>query len=251
MANVIRALLGPRRVREISQTYNSLRRLAFPKPEPEQSFLARYIRPGDVVFEVGANYGQYLCALSELVGPLGKVFAFEPAEITFSCLARIAALKKLPNASLHKLAFSDAVGTATLFTPIKQKGTFSIATASLERDPALRAAAEEVELDTIDRFVTAHGLTQLNFLRCDVEGGELKVLRGASGTTARFRPLMLVEVHPHLLSRFNHTAEMVLAHLAEIGYSPFHVAHNRLVRAQTVDSVGNYFLFPRESLPAE
>lgn len=54
-----------------------------------------------------------------------------------------------------------------------------------------------------------------------------------------------------MLPRFNHTAKMVLAHLAEIGYSPFHAVQDRLVRAETLDSVGNYFLFPRESLPAE
>ena len=242
-------VVGDQRRRVISQNYNALRRILLPKREKEQHLLPNLIGKDGVAFEIGANYGQYLTDLAPLVGPKGHVHAFEPAEITFDCLQRICRIKRLTNVSLNHAALSNKVGTAVLHTPIKDSGTFGVAKASLSPGTDMEHSSETIHLDTLDRYVEERGLDRIDLIRCDVEGSEYNVLLGGRETFTRFRPLVLMEIHPGLLKRFDQDEMAILKYFQDLDYRAFELENGQLVETDKFVTE-NYFFFPEERVEA-
>jgi hypothetical protein len=77
----------------------------------------------------------------------------------------------------------------------------------------------DVEVDTLDGLVERAGLTRLDFVKIDVEGGELAVLRGGGNAIDEFRPTLLVEIEDRHTSRYQHTAADVVTELTKRGYT--------------------------------
>src|SRR5712692_81229 len=81
--------------------------------EREQTALfRRAVRPGDVVFDIGAHAGYYTLLASALVGPTGKVFAFEPDTRNYRMLEKQIAINRCSNVVLSSSAVSDSNGVA-------------------------------------------------------------------------------------------------------------------------------------------
>jgi len=80
----------------------------FEHDEPEFRMLADWVTEGDSVIDVGANIGIFTAALSQLVGPKGHVFAFEPIPDTFHLLTANSRLFAFPNVTLLNAAASNA-----------------------------------------------------------------------------------------------------------------------------------------------
>jgi precorrin-6B methylase 2 len=85
-----------------------IRRGTFQTDEPEWALSTRWLSPGDWAIDVGANIGHYTKRFSDLVGPAGRVIAFEPVPATFELLASNAAHFGMANVTLLNLAASDA-----------------------------------------------------------------------------------------------------------------------------------------------
>lgn len=130
--------------------------------------------PGAVVIDVGANVGQYALLAARLVGPAGRVHAFEPASATYGLLQRSIALNGLQNLVLNQVAVSDSSGDVEL---------------QLNRESALAGlgvtgrgfaiGSERVHRITLDEYAAGAGLGMIDLLKIDVEGHEGHVLRGA------------------------------------------------------------------------
>jgi FkbM family methyltransferase len=82
--------------------------------------MRRIVRPGDVVFDVGAHIGLHNVMFSAAVGPAGRLHAFEANPRKIHALA--ATLGRLPNATLHPFGLSDHSGEAVLFVPESSNG---------------------------------------------------------------------------------------------------------------------------------
>jgi FkbM family methyltransferase len=152
--------------------------------EQELFYLDRIVPAGAVTVDVGANCGLYTRKLARLSK---HVYAFEPSHSMADLLRRTSA----PNVSVHEVALSDQAGNAELFIP--QDGDDLIhGLASLE--PAVGASSKVVasvkvptaRLDAIIRQDVA-------FVKIDVEGHELNVLKGAVELLEHSQPVFLVE----------------------------------------------------------
>lgn len=149
-------------------------------------------RPGDVVWDAGANAGFTAYFFSQLVGPAGKVYAFEPDDTNFECLLRNIELHRLQNVVPVKAALSDETGTAMFC----MDGTMN---AGLTK--TLGHSAEESRIvetlspaDACGRFCAVP-----NYIKMDIEGAELSVIAGSR----RF-----LESNPvHLVIESNHTVD--------------------------------------------
>lgn len=151
-------------------------------------FLAKVVKPGDLAVDVGAHFGIYTAALSALVGPRGRVLAFEPQTLVFAALQR----KRLPhaNADLQQVALSAAAGRVTLCIPFVAGGVPEPALATLEpiAPPFL---TDEIVTRTLDSYKKSlHGLA---FVKVDVEGHEIAFLDGARSVLRASRPLVQIE----------------------------------------------------------
>jgi FkbM family methyltransferase len=129
-------------------------------------------RSGDVVVDVGANIGVFSLWAADLVGPKGRVVAIEPTPIAFDVLYRNTSGIATPTTALA-IACSDEDGTLTLHFP---PGRLSVASAEPRKD---RTEHVDVPVRRLQPALAEVGVTAIDFLKIDVEGLEIEVLRGA------------------------------------------------------------------------
>lgn len=154
-----------------------------PRISGEISFLEslsrRVAKP--VVFDVGANVGQYAQLVMQAM-PDAKLFSFEPHPTSFKALESAAANGKF---EVRQLALSDSVGESLLFD--HAAGAAGSQHATLFRDVievsyADRAESFPVNVVTLDTFLQKEGIPHIHLLKIDVEGAERNVLVGARET---------------------------------------------------------------------
>jgi FkbM family methyltransferase len=155
------------------------------------ALVERFVRPGDHAVDAGANWGLFTARLAELVGPSGRVTAFEPHPGHAQTLGAIA--RRHPWVDLRFAALSTEPGSAELAVPVHEGRTLS-ALASLEPPEAedgVRFDKLPVEVTTLDAAL--EGTPPVGLVKCDVEGHELAALRGGERMLRRDRPVVLVE----------------------------------------------------------
>ena len=159
--------------------------------EPELAALERFVPPGGVLVDVGANIGLFSLKGAHLVGPAGLVLAVEPGAVSIARLEANIALNHLPQLRLVRAALSDSEGEMTLYhVPL---GDDPQAFSLLSDGSAM--ASETVAVTTLDHLARAQALSRLDCIKIDVEGAEPMVVAGGRATLARFRPIIIFEVN--------------------------------------------------------
>jgi len=164
----------------------------------------RVVRSGDICLDVGANFGWYTTLLSEISGPGGQVFAFEPMPDTFRLLEANVASARYKNVFINNCGLGDFNGTAELhFFPDLGPGHASISDHG--RSDSIKIP---VRIQKFDDFAQDHNLRgEVVFLKVDIEGAELAFLRGAERLFEQAMPPIIL-------------MEMALEQTASFGYSP-------------------------------
>lgn len=145
--------------------------------------ITKYVQPGMTALDVGANIGCHTLRLARLVGETGRVIAFEPTPWGFAKLQKNISLNESHNITLEKLALSDSNGDDSVF--LRSSWHLDGTTGDEGKKP--------VTFIRLDDYVSQMGLTQIDFIKLDVDGYESRVLRGALATISRFRPMIIVE----------------------------------------------------------
>lgn len=138
-----------------------------------------------IIFDVGANVGEFSAACLDVFRQPCFVYAFEPSPTTFQLLAR--SLGTSPHMELHQLGFSDSERENPLYS--SERGSTIASLHQLERPlrPFRDEFTETVRLTTIDGFCEDAGVPRIDFLKLDIEGHELFALRGAAEMLANGR----------------------------------------------------------------
>lgn len=158
--------------------------------EREVHELPRLVTPGSVAVDVGAHIGDYTYALCRHVGPAGRVVAVEPIPDLARMLARATRKLGLP-VTVHNCALSSRIGQGELTIPMDH-GRRKAGFATLESRGG-SARVHRVPLRRLDDLC-AEIDGPLSFIKIDVEGHELEVLRGGADTLRRRRPNLLIEI---------------------------------------------------------
>lgn len=162
--------------------------------EYEQDFeraLLNGIKPGDVVWDIGANIGFYTSKFADIVGPTGKVVGFEPSPETSQTLKTNCAGH--PNVVCEQIALSDVAGEADFHIAAEANSPVS---GLAQRSAIPVAQVCKVRVMTGDEFAAANPALAPSKMKIDVEGFELEVLRGMKSVLASPRlKAAYIEVH--------------------------------------------------------
>ncbi|HXT22791.1 MAG TPA: FkbM family methyltransferase [Thermoanaerobaculia bacterium] len=148
-----------------------------------QRAAARLIRSGDSVFDIGANVGFHTLLFSRLVGPRGRVTAFEPLDRNLEYLSRHLQLNAAENVAVIPVALSDEPGRGFM---------------DARGNPSMARLADDgraVLVESLDHLIAANRVPIPQLLKIDVEGAESRVLRGASKTLVEHRPRIILAAH--------------------------------------------------------
>ena len=180
----------------------------------ETLIVANTVHQDDVVLDLGANVGYYTVLLDRLVKPDGQVHSFEPGEGTFTKLEATKKLLKLDRSVLYAKAVANSAGhvdfwSSTSGSDAQQKTVKNVAT---ER----HVRYNRVEATTLDTFMSelnAKGVRNIAFVKCDIEGAEPSVLKGAQSLlNSQDPPIWLIEHNRMALLEHGASSLDLLAH---------------------------------------
>lgn len=161
----------------------------------------KMIRPGSVVFDIGANVGYFSLLSAVLVGSEGSVFAFEPLPRNIEYLNNHIKLNKLHNIQVVEAAVSDHTGEAWF-----DLGASS-AMGHLSETGTIR-----IRMVSLDEMFANGQLQPPDYMKIDVEGAEYDVLKGAQKLILDHQPILFLDTH----DRKAHN--LTLSFLDELGY---------------------------------
>lgn len=185
--------------------------------DDELNAIGRMLGKDSVIFDIGANTGWYSCHLSVMAGPESSIYAFEPVFHTFGLLKRNIVLNGLKNVTALNFGLSDREGPALFYVPSWSGSVAASMRPLLEEENRVVTC----NLTTLDSFVRQGGIDRMDFVKCDVEGAELMVLRGAMESIERFRPVIYAELLRKWSSKFGYHPDEVIGLLRSLGYGAY------------------------------
>jgi len=184
----------------------------------EFAFLDRFLKAGMVVIDAGANDGIYTLFCAQRTSPSGQVLSFEPSQREFSRLQNNVELNQLRNIRMLRVALSNEDGEAQLqVAGHEHEGNNSLG-AFAHRDVEL-LRTESVTVRSLDSIVAESGLDRIDFLKLDIEGAEVKALKGARATLREFRPVLLFEAFDDALREQGGSRDELLQLVRDSGYT--------------------------------
>lgn len=173
----------------------------------------RFVGAGAVTVDVGASWGLFSYHLARRVGGSGTVFSYEPHPMNKTVLEKLARAR--PNVHFRPVAVSDLAGSADMQVPVfgsRRVTAQSSLSHGFEGQHGVRV--EKVNVPTV-RLDDELGGRRVDFIKIDVEGHEMCVLRGASAVLRKYVPPMLIEIEQRHL---DHPIDDVFAEIEDIGY---------------------------------
>ena len=156
-------------------------------------FLLKQNLRGTTALDIGANRGVYCYWLAKQVGPMGRVIAFEPQPEMAEYIEDLKGSFGLSNLSIENIGLSNVTGSSNLIRGHVGDGGAMLTENSVTDHEVLSTIPTEI--DTLDNRLSDRRLPPVSFIKCDVEGHELRVFEGAVDTITRYRPTLLFECH--------------------------------------------------------
>jgi FkbM family methyltransferase len=147
--------------------------------------------PDAVLLDIGASLGTVSAAMAQRLDQ-GRIIAVEAAPSVHPSLRETIRRASDSRITLVEAAVSDHIGVTTFHQDPNGSGW-----GFLSPD-----GGTEVNTITVDQIAADLGLNRVDFIKIDVEGGELAVLKGASATLEEHRPIVMFEVNPFCLWRY-------------------------------------------------
>lgn len=200
----------------------------------ELDFVRRTVKPGQTALDIGAHCGLFTVTMAALVGPTGKVYAFEPLERNAELLERSVIENRFDDRVIvERAAISDRVGQGQLVSlpnALNSGGSYLL---ERKADVPPGHVVETVRLIALDTYPLRR---PVNFIKIDIEGAEPLALRGAQALLQTDRPIILSELNPIQLKQVSGcSAAEFVSQVESYGYDGHILEGHRLVRRPITD----------------
>lgn len=239
LKTLITKLFSPRLLLAIKKKYYVYAVQFFSEADTEP--IKCLVKPGDYVVDIGANIGWYTRILAGLVTERGRVYSIEPILETFEILSSVIEKLVLKNVQLFNCALSEKDGWDLMQIPLYDYGGQNFYQAKIVGDKSIGNSARQckVHLRSIDSLFRELP-KNITFIKCDVEGHELSVIKGSSNFLAKCRPAWLIEVSGNP-DDDNSPSNELFNWLKEANYTAYWFDGRRLNQRSRGDRATNYF----------
>ena len=199
-----------------------------PFRHPAARIIRRLCIPrGGVVLDIGANIGRFTALAAGAVGRQGRVYSFEPVPMAVQVLRTMVRLRRLAQVIVVEAALGSETATATMSIPLKHGWMPLLPTAHLAGPDERSTANVDVAILQLDEFCESQGVGRVDFIKCDVEGGEHGVFTGGMRCLTRDRPSVMCEVESGYSSRYGVRPSAVFDIFTSLDYLCFHIREDR------------------------
>lgn len=204
----------------------------------ELLFLSRYIKPGMVFIDAGANIGLFSVWAARRVYT-GKVISFEPVPVIADWLYQNVQLNSLTNVIVERYGLSDHEG----MLPIYEIDSSNEGLSTLYPSDIRTKRVTEVPVRRLDQLFPTYNLERLDFIKVDIEGGELPALRGAEMLLRKFRPVVMAEINQLAYLAAGYRPSDVYEFFSNLRYKPYIIDRTGHTRAELSPSTFNNIVF--------
>jgi len=192
--------------------------------EMESTFIINNLSQGDVFVDVGANIGYFSMLAAQQKA--SKVFAVEPIPKTYEML-NVNIEHNLFTGVIEpvNLALGSQEYTARFTCSLGPKNHMQYDVDNIHHDlPTI-----DVKVTTLDKLLADRKeIKRIDFVKVDIEGAEYSFLLGAERTMKAFKPIVMMEIEEHRLTKYNVTAENILTFMSDLGYKYLCVAEDSI-----------------------
>lgn len=219
--------------------------------EPVEAYLFQhFLKPEIVVFDIGANVGQYSLLASSTVGPRGKIFGFEAQADNF---LKFSANCQKNNSMGNVFPQHLAVWNEEVQLEMKRPADMSDNAGSFYAQKNNESSAQKVQAIRLDDFVLKNNIQRLDLIKMDIEGAEAFALEGAQETLKKFHPVIFIEINQAALENMKCSPKMISEKLFSLGYKAFKMGHSA-VTSEAINDLSNItqsnLIFHTEALPS-
>jgi len=209
----------------------------------ELNMLQKFLKKDSVILDIGANIGWYCLNLSKYV-PLGCIIAFEPIPKTFEYLKNNIKINNIKNVKINDFGLSDAEGAFEFYYDPKLSGSSSLKSLHESRKHEI----VKCKLKRLDDLII-NLTSRIDLIKCDVEGGELFVIKGALETLKKMKPVLFLELLRKWSAKFGYHPNDAIRLLKEIGYDCYFIDNNNLIKIAEINEqtiATNFFFLDSE-----
>ncbi len=164
----------------------------------------------DYVLDIGTNIGSTLLSFANKIGNNGRVFGFEPDKLNYdSCLQNIK-LNDFENIQVSNIGLGDSCGKFKMVTDTSSNRGMNRISYSVVDDNVA-----EIQVETLDKWLEINSINRIDLIKMDVEGFELKVLKGGKSSILSHTPRLFIELDDNHLKAVGDSATSLVKFLKE------------------------------------
>lgn len=184
--------------------------------------MARVLKPGSVFVDAGANIGWHTVIAAKMVGPSGRVVAFEPETKNLELLRKNIAANRLTNVEIVPKAVMELAGQRELHLSSSNFGDHIVGLQVATNAHEKKVSIEATTLD--EAFAQLNlDLSKIALIKADIQGSEVDMLEGGRGFFRAHRPPLILEYSPRHLRWLGRSFFDLLSFIDRYGYRPYHL----------------------------
>lgn len=169
-----------------------------------------YWNKGSTVIDVGSHIGTWSVPMGESVGVLGTVISIEPDPELCECIKHNMRLIDCRSSIIESAVWEES-GTIVFLRNMENRGSSGV-------DPESKNRGHHIDMEVTSIKIDDLSLSEVSFIKMDIEGAELKGLKGANETLKAFRPVLFIETVPSAPQFFGSSLEEMYDWLRSAGY---------------------------------
>ncbi len=204
----------------------------------EIATMLQFLKKDMTIFDIGSNYGLHTTLFADKAGPGGHVYGFEPVKPIYELLQNNISINNFnERITVENMGLSKKPGKTTIYI----SSGLGSGSSSLRKRWSGINVKQICTLTTLDDYVQKNRIKKVDFIKCDVEGGEFPIFQGGIKTLQKYKPILFFEAIDNHTKLFNYAIDDEIEFLKKLSYRFFVLDKTKLKEITGPFLNGNYY----------